>query len=188
LDLGKTYNKVNLIVAHMGGGISIGCHIKGKVVDVNNAFNGDGPFAPERSGGLPAGQLVDLCFSGSYTEEEIKRMLVGQGGLTAYLGTNDLKLINERIQSGDQKAKQIVCAMAYQVAKTIGNMATVMEGRVDGIVLTGGLAKDLKFIDSIRKRTSWITKVMVYPGEDEMLALAQGALRAIKDQKTVLHY
>lgn len=188
LDLGKTLEKANLIVAHLGGGISIGCHVRGKVVDVNNAFNGDGPFAPERSGDLPAGQLVELCFSGKYQLEEIKKMLVGQGGLTAYLGTNDMKRINERIQSGDQKAEQIVRAMAYQVAKAIGSMATVMEGCVDGIILTGGLANDFKFIDLIRKRISWIAKVMVYPGEDEMLALAQGALRALKDQKTVLHY
>jgi butyrate kinase len=188
IELGKSYEKVKLIVVHLGGGISIGCHIKGKVVDVNNALDGDGPFAPERSGGLPSGQLAELCFSGKYSLEEIKKMLVGQGGVVAYLGTNDMKEIESRMNAGDAYARQIVEAMAYQVAKTIGGMAAVAKGRVDGIVLTGGLAKDTKFVRMIRERVSWIGRILIYPGEDEMLALAQGALKALKDKKSVLKY
>ncbi len=187
-NLGKPYEKINLIVVHLGGGISIGCHIKGKVVDVNNALDGDGPFAPERTGGLPSGQLAELCFSGKYNLEEMKKILTGQGGVVAYLGTNDMKEVESRMKSGDGHARKIVEAMAYQVAKTISGMAAVAKGRVDGIVLTGGLARDQEFIRMIRERVSWIGKILVYPGEDEMLALAQGALKALKNEKSVLQY
>jgi butyrate kinase len=188
LDLGKLYEKLNLIVVHLGGGISIGCHMKGKVVDVNNAFNGDGPFAPERSGGLPSGQLAELCFSGQYRLEEVEKMLVGQGGMVAYLGTNDMKEVENRVKSGDKYAKQVVGAMAYQVAKTIGSMAAVMKGHVDGIVLTGGLARDKEFVRMIREKVSWIGRILIYPGEFEMLALAQGALKALQNKKFILKY
>ncbi len=188
LDLGKSYEKLNLIVVHLGGGISIGCHMKGKVVDVNNAFNGDGPFAPERSGGLPAGQLAELCFSGQYRLEGVARMLVGQGGMVAYLGTNDMMEVENRVKAGDRYARQVVEAMAYQVAKTIGSMVAVMKGHVDGIVLTGGLARDKEFVRMIREKVSWIGRILVYPGEFEMLALAQGVLKALQNKKFTLKY
>ncbi len=187
-DLGKPYKKINLIVVHLGGGISVGCHINGRVVDVNNALDGDGPFGPERAGGLPSGQLAELCFSEKYSYEEIKKMLVGQGGIVAYLGTNDMKKIESRMKAGDAHARLIVGAMAYQVAKTVGSMAAVLKGHVDGIVLTGGLARDKEFVRLIRERISWIGRILIYPGEDEMLALAQGAMKALKNTKCVLEY
>lgn len=188
IDLGKSYEKLNLIVVHLGGGISIGCHRKGRVVDVNNAFNGDGPFAPERSGGLPSGQLAELCFSGKYCLEEVEKMLVGQGGMVAYLGTNNMKKVENRVKSGERYAKQVVEAMAYQVAKTVGSMAAVMKGHVDGIVLTGGLARDKKFVRMIQEKILWIGRILVYPGEFEMIALAQGALKALQNKKFILKY
>lgn len=179
-ELQKEYEEVNLIVAHLGGGISIGVHACGRVIDVNNAYDGDGPFAPERAGGIPAGQLVELCFSGKYTKEQIQKKLVGQAGMVAYLDTNDMRKTRDLIQGGDERAQIIFEAMAYQVAKEIGACAAVLKGKVDGIVLSGGLTYDDEFISLIRERVSWIGRLFISQGEKEMQALALGALRILR--------
>ena len=177
---GKKYEELNFVVVHLGGGISVGAHKKGKVIDVNNALNGEGPFSPERSGTLPAEQLIRMCFSGKYTEAELKKMVAGKGGIIAYLGTNNAKEVSERAQAGDEKARLIYTAMAYQVSKAIGEYAVVLDGDVDAIVITGGIAYDNEFIKMIENKVKFISEVLVYPGEDELLALAQGGLRVLK--------
>lgn len=187
-DLGKKYQELNLIVVHLGGGISVGIHEKGKVVDVNNALNGDGPFAPERAGGLPTGDLVKMCFSGKYTQAEMMKLLAGKGGCVSHLGTNDGREMEEKVKAGDQKTTLVVEAMAYQVSKTIGEMATVVNGRVDAIVLTGSFAYFPEFIEWIKERVSWIAKVLVYPGEDEMTALAEAGMRILKGEEQAREY
>ncbi|ANQ53240.1 butyrate kinase [Thermosipho affectus] len=179
-DLGKNYEDVNLIVVHMGGGISIGAHKRGKVVDVNNALDGDGPFTPERSGTLPLTQLVDLCYSGDYTLDFIKKRIKGKGGLVAYLGTNDAMKVQQMISEGNKKAELIYRAMAYQIAKWIGKMAAALRGEVDAIVLTGGLAYDKEYIVKwLKEYVGFIAQILVYPGGDEEKALAMGALRVL---------
>lgn len=169
------YEKLNLIVAHLGGGITVGAHHLGKVVDVNNGLDGDGPFSPERSGSLPVGQVIDACFSGNYVKEQLKKMVTGGGGLVAYLETTDAREIENRIENSDHKAKEVYEAMAYQVSKEIGSMATVLKGQVDQIIITGGLAYSSLVIDFIKSHCSFIAPVTIYPGENEMQALAQGA-------------
>jgi len=183
LDLGKKYEKLNFIVAHLGGGISVGIHCKGNVIDVNNALNGEGPFAPERSGGVPVGGLVELCFSGKFTKDEIMKKIKGKGGLVAYLNTNDVREVVKMIKYGDKKAKLILEALAYQVAKEIGAGATVLKGQIDAIILTGGIAYNNEFVNMVRDRVSFLSLVMVYPGEEEMLALCEGALRVLKGEE-----
>ncbi len=183
LDLGKKYEKLNFIIAHLGGGISVGIHCKGNVVDVNNALDGEGPFTPERSGGVPVGALVELCFSGKFTKDEIKKKIKGKGGLVAYLNTNDVREVIKRIKQGDKRASLILEAMAYQVAKEIGAAATILKGQIDAIILTGGIAYANEFVNMIRDRVSFISLVMVYPGEEEMLALCEGALRVLKGEE-----
>ena len=187
-ELEKRYEDINLIVAHLGGGISIGVHEKGRVVDVNNAFNGDGPFAPERAGGIPAGQLVDLCFSGKLTKDEIKKKLVGNAGVVAYLGTNDMRKVEDMANAGDAKALLIYEAMAYQVAKEIGACATVLNGKVDGIVLSGGLTYDERFVGLVRDRIRWIGHIFISHGQKEMQALAYGALRVLQGKEKARSY
>lgn len=187
-DLGKKYEELNLIVVHLGGGISIGAHRKGRVVDVNNALNGDGPFAPERAGGLPTQDLVDLCFSGKYTFYEMKKKLAGEGGLVSHLGTNDAREVERRIESGDSYARICYEAMAYQISKTIGEMAAVLKGEIDAIVLTGGIAYSKILIDWIKERVSFLGKIFVYPGEDEMEALNLGALRVLRKEEKAKIY
>jgi butyrate kinase len=187
-ELGGKYTDFNFIVAHLGGGISIGTHKKGKIVDVNNALDGDGPFSPERSGGLPVGSLVDLCFSGEYTKDEIKKRITGNGGLVAYLGTNDIREVEKRIKAGDEYAKLILETMAYQISKEIGAAATVLKGNVDAVVLTGGIAYDAEFISLIIERVGFIAPVKAYPGEHEMPALAQGVLRVMKGEEEAKLY
>ncbi|MGC8575563.1 butyrate kinase [Caldisericum sp.] len=182
-DLGKRYEDVNLVVVHLGGGISVAAHKKGRTVDVNNALNGDGPFAPERAGGLPTISLVDLCMSGKYSYEEMKKMLAGNGGLVSHLGTNNALEVEERIEKGDSYARLVYEAMAYQVAKTVGEMATVLYGEVDAIVLTGGIARSQMLTDWIKERVSFIAPVLIYPGEDEMRALLEGALRVLRGEE-----
>jgi len=184
---GKEYGDVNLIIAHMGGGISVAAHKKGRAVDVNDALE-EGPFSPERSGTIPAMQLVDLCFSGSYTKEEIKKKIAGKGGLYAYLGTSDAREVEKRIKQGDKQAMLLYEAMAYQIAKEIAANAAVLCGVVDYIILTGGLAYGEELVKSIIKRVEFIAPVLVYPGEDEMTAMADGALRVLKGEKQVKHY
>jgi butyrate kinase len=172
-QIGTKYENLNLIVVHLGGGISVGVHRKGLVVDVNQALNGEGAFSPERSGTLPAGDLIKVCFSGQYTEQEMNKMAVGKGGYVAYLGTNDALEIEKRIEAGDKEAEFYSEAMAYQIAKEIGAASTVLEGKVDAILLTGGMAYDQLFIAKIIKRIRHITsKIESFPGEDEMRALA----------------
>lgn len=188
LQLGKNYNETNLVVVHLGGGISIGAHKKGRVVDVNNALDGEGPYSPERSGTLPVGDLVKLSFSGKVTLDEVKKMIKGNGGLTAYLGTNNAKIVGEMCDEGDQNAKLIYEGMAYQVAKDIGANAAVLEGEVDAIVITGGIAYDSQFISWIEKRVKFIAPIIVFPGEDELEALAQGGLRVLKSEESAKIY
>jgi len=169
----QNYEDLNLIVAHMGGGISVGAHYKGKVIDVNQALDGEGAFSPERSGTLPAGDLIKAAFSGKYTLEEMQKMLVGKGGLVAYTGTNNLQELEENLTP---KTKEILEAMAYQIAKQTGEMATVLQGKVDAIILTGGVAYSPLITSEIIKRVSFIAPVHIYPGEDEMKALAYNGL------------
>lgn len=176
-DLNKKYEDLNLIIAHLGGGISIGAHKNGKVIDVNNALNGDGPFAPERSGGLPVGELIKMCYSNKYKEAEMLKLVTGGGGLIAYLGTADALEIEGLIDKGDNLAKEVYEAMAYQISKEIGAMAAALCGRVDAIGLTGSLAKSNKTVEFIKERISFVAPVYLYPGENEMEALALGALR-----------
>ncbi len=187
-DLDKPYKSLNMIIAHLGGGISVGIHKKGRVVDVNNALDGDGPMSPERSGQVPIGPLYKMVFSGKYTLEEIKRKNYGNGGLVAYLGTNDGYEIQKRIENGDKDAEFIYKVMCYQIAKEIGSGATVLAGDVDAIVLTGGLAYDPMLVDEITRRTDFIAKLLVYPGEDEMESLALGALRVLREEETAKIY
>lgn len=183
-----TYEDLNLIVAHLGGGISVGAHKRGRVVDVNQGLDGEGPFSPERSGHLPMGALIKLCFSGDYTLKEVKKMVTGQGGLVAYLGTNDAYEVEQRMKAGDKKAELIYSAMAYQVSKEIGAMAAVLEGEVDGILITGGIAHDRWFISEIVKRVERFGPVHIYPGEDEMKALATNALRVLRGEMELKIY
>jgi len=176
------YEELNLIVVHLGGGISVGAHKKGKVIDVNQALDGEGPFSPERSGTLPVGALVKMCFSGKYTENDIKKMITGKGGYVAYLDTNDAYVVEKRAETGDQKAALIQDAMAYQVAKEIGAMSTVLKGDVDAILLTGGIAYGKPFIESLKERIKHLGEIFVYPGEDEMRALAMNGVMILEGQ------
>ncbi len=181
--------EVNLVVAHLGGGISVTAHRRGRMVDVNQALDGTGPFAPERAGGLPVGDVVRLCYSGKYTYEEMIKNISGRGGLVAHLGTNDARQVERSIiEDGDEHARLIYEAMAYQIAKEIGLMATVLKGNVDAIVLTGGMARSNMLVAWIVERVEWIAPVMIYPGEDEMLAMAQGALRVLRGEKETSDY
>lgn len=185
---GKEYEEMNLVVAHMGGGISVGAHRHGRVVDVNNALNGDGPYAPERSGGLPAAQLAELCYSGLYSYEEIKAMLAGKGGMVAYLGTNNFREASERAAAGDKDAALVVEGCSYQIGKEIGAMASVLHGEVDAIILTGGLAYDEAHIERIRVMVGKIAPIFVYPGEDELKELAFNGFLAVTGKIAVKEY
>lgn len=182
-DLGKPYERANFVIAHLGGGISVGAHCQGRVIDVNNALDGDGPFSPERAGGLPAGDLARLCFSGAYDLTEVIKKMVGGGGMVAHLGTNDLREAQRAAEGGDPKATLVLGAMAYGVAKEIGSRAVALAGKVDAVILTGGLAYSEGFVRRIGERVSWIAPVKVYPGEDELQALAEGALRVLSGQE-----
>lgn len=184
----KKYEELRLIVTHMGGGITVGAHRYGEVIDVNNGLHGDGPFSPERAGTVPAGDLVDICFSGKYYRQEIMEMLVGNGGLTGYLGTNNAVEVEKRIAAGDGHAKEVYSAMAYQVAKEIGSAAAVLQGKVDAIILTGGLAYGKGFTAEIQSYVDWISKVVIYLGEDELQALAEGAIRVLTGEEAAKVY
>ena len=193
-DLGRPYPELNLVVVHLGGGISVYAHRKGRMVDVNQALDGGGPFSPERSGGLPVGDVVRMCFGVhpfeglNLTYDEMFKKLAGKGGLVAHLGTNNAREVEERIHAGDDHARLIYEAMAYQIAKEIGAMATVLKGEVDAVVITGALAHSEMLLNWIRERVGWIAPILVYPGEDEMLALAQGALRVLRGEETARQY
>lgn len=179
---GRLYKELNLIVAHLGGGVSVGAHRKGRVVDVNNALNGEGPFSPERSGTLPVGQLIEICYSGKYTKDQVQRMVLGEGGYVAYLGTNNALDVQKSAEAGNEKAKFIQDALGYQVSKLIGEMAVVLDGKIDAILLTGGLAYNQYMADYITSKTGFLAPVFVYPGEDELEALAMNALRVARGE------
>ena len=185
---GRDYNALNLIVVHMGGGVSVGAHRRGKVVDVFNALDGDGAFSPERAGAVPSGALIKMCFSGQYTEKEVYKKLVGGGGFNAYCGTNDMRDVDKMADGGDAKAAEVRDAFVRQVAKDIGSMACVLEGKVDQIVITGGIAYDKYVVDGLKKQAGWIAPVTVYPGEDELLALVQGGLRVLNGEEQAMTY
>jgi len=176
----KKYNDLNLIVVHLGGGISVGAHEKGKVIDVNQALDGEGPFSPERSGSLPIGDLVRLCFSGKYSQAEIMKMIVGKGGFSAFMGTNSAYEVELAAVAGDENALLYFEAMAYQVAKQVGAMFAVLKGNVDSILITGGIANSKIFVNMIIERIYKMAPVHIYPGEDEMAALAQNGLKVLK--------
>jgi butyrate kinase len=182
------YEEVNYVVAHMGGGITVGAHEKGRVIDVNNGLYGTGPFSPERAGTVPAGDLVSMCFSGEYYRDEIMKKLVGQGGLVSYLGVNDAREVEAMIEAGDEHAKLVYEAMAYGVAKEIGSASVVLKGKVDAVILTGGLAYSRMLVEMITKRVCWIADVIVHPGEDELQALSEGALRVLKGEERAKEY
>ena len=187
-EIGKPYESLRLIVVHMGGGVSVGAHLNGKVVDVFNALDGDGAFSPERAGAVPSGALIKMCFSGKYTEKEVYSKIVGKGGFNAYLGTNDMREVTKRANEGDEQAKAAKEAFLYQVSKNIGSMATVLYGKVDQIILTGGIAYGADVCASIKERCGFIAPFTVYPGEDELLALAQGGLRVLRGEEEAKQY
>ena len=184
----KKYEDLNLIVVHLGGGITVGAHQKGMVVDVNQGLDGDGPFSPERTGSLPVGQLLKVAFSGIYSYEKMSEMIVGKGGMMAYLGTNDAYIAEREAKDGDKKHCEVLEAMAYQVAKEIGAMGTVLKGEVDAILITGGIANSKWFCNLVIERVYRIAPVHVYPGQDEMGALAENALMAINGEIDVKEY
>ena len=178
-ECGKPYASLNLIVVHMGGGVSVGAHKDGRIIDVFNALDGDGAFSPERAGGVPVGALIKMCFSGQYSQQEVYKKIVGNGGFNAYMGTNDMRQVEDLVNAGDPKATAICNAFIFQVAKDVGSMACVLKGKVDRIVVTGGIAYDKNVMKGLREACEWIAPMTVYPGEDELLALVQGGLRAI---------
>lgn len=186
-ELGKKYEELNLIIVHLGSGISVSSHLKGRMIDVNNA-NDMGPFSPQRSGALPVTGLAKLCFSGKFTYPEMYSRLTKKGGLSAHLGTDNVEEVEKRIDQGDQKAKLIYEAMIYQIAKEIGAMATTLNGEVDAIVLTGGIANSKRLVDLITDRVKFIAEVLVFPGEDEMEALTLGALRVLSGEESPKEY
>ena len=187
-EIGKAYTDLNLIVVHMGGGVSVGAHKNGRVVDIFNALDGDGAFSPERAGSVPSGALIKMCFSGQYTEKEVYKKFVGNGGLNAYLGTNDMRDVEKMVRAGDAKATEVRDAFVFQVSKDMGSMATVLNGKVDQIVVTGGIAYDKGVVAGLKERAEWIAPFTVYPGEDELLALVQGGLRVINGVEEAMKY
>lgn len=186
-DLNGDWKKMDFVVAHLGGGITVCAHRQGRMVDTNNA-NEFGPFSPERAGGLPAGDLARLCFSGRYTLQDLRKRLVGKGGLVAYTGESDVRKVKALIAGGDESAALAYRSMAFQVAKEIGACAAAMGGKVDAILLTGGVAHDSDFVEMVVGRVQWIAPVLLYPGEDELLALAEGAMRVLRKEETPMRY
>jgi len=186
-DLKRPWDELDVIVAHLGGGITVCPHMHGRMIDTNNA-NEFGPFSPERAGGLPAGDLARLCFRGDFTMLDLRKRLVGNGGLKAYLGTSDMREVSARVKEGDEEAALVYRAMALQISKEIGACSAALFGKVDAILLTGGVAHDSVFVGLIASRVQWIAPVLVYPGEDEMRALAEGALRVLSGEEEPLIY
>lgn len=180
-------DEASFIIAHLGGGISVAPVRGGRIVDINDASS-DGPFSPERTGGLPLQKFITLCYSGSLSEREARRLVMGGGGLVAYLGTNSAQVAEQRINEGDERAREVFEAMAYQIAKEIGAMATVLAGRFQAIVLTGGLAGSARLTDLISQRVQFLAPVLVYAGEEEMTSLALGALRVLSGEAEALEY
>ncbi len=186
-ELGKDFYDVTLVMGHLGGGISFAVQQNGRMIDITNPMDG-GAFSPERTGNLPLSPLVELCYSGQYTMQEMIRKMIGKGGLIAHLGTDDAREVERRIDEGDEQAELVYKAMAYQIAKEIAAMTTVVNGEFDAIVLTGGLAYSRRLVGWINERVKFLGKVMIYPGEDELLALSEGALRVLHKEETAMVY
>ena len=180
--MGVRYEDSDLIVAHMGGGISVAAHAHGKIIDVNNALDGDGTFAPDRAGSIPSSELIRVCFSGKYTEAELIKRISSKGGLVAYLGTNSVMEIQERIDQGDEYAAKLLNAMSYNISKQIASLSAVFKGKVDAIILTGGIAYNTPIVDYIKDHCSFIAPIHVYPGENELRSLASNALRVLSGE------
>ncbi|MDR0839773.1 MAG: butyrate kinase [Christensenellaceae bacterium] len=187
-EIGKPYENARFVIAHLGGGVTVGAHRYGRVIDVNDELLGEGPFTPERTGGIPLLPLIGMCFSGEYTEAEMVDKVTKQGGMQAYLGTNDLHAVQKMINDGDEFAALVLDSMAYQVSKEIGAMCAVLEGNVDAIILTGGMAHSNRFTGAIKQRVDKLAPVHVFPGEDEMLALMNGVLRVLRGQEQPAEY
>ena len=182
-EIGRRYEDLNLIISHIGGGITVTAHRKGLMVDSTDVINGDGPMAPTRAGAIPATAIIKMCYSGKYTESQMYDRITKNGGLVDHLGTADVREIQERIKKGDGYAKLIYDAMIYQIAKNIGAYATVLMGRVDAILLTGGVVHDIYLVERIAGRVRYIAPLKVYAGEFEMEAMAAGALRVLTGQE-----
>ena len=187
-SIGKEYEDLNLIICHLGGGISVAAHEHGRAIDANNALDGEGPFSPERAGSLPAADLIRLCFSGKFTEKQLLKRIAGKAGLTAHLGTNDMKEVLERIRQGDEHAHLIVDAMLYHTAKQIASEAAVLCGQVDAILLTGGMAHSDYVVSELQRRIGFLAPVHIFPGEDEMEALALNALAVLQGKQKAQVY
>ncbi|MDR1773471.1 MAG: butyrate kinase [Clostridioides sp.] len=187
-QIGKKYEELNLVICHLGSGISVASHCKGKVIDVTNGLDGDAPFGLDRVGTLPAGDWMKLCFSGKYTQDELTNILNGKGGMFAYSGTSSAIEIEKKIENGDKNIEQAYDAMAFQIAKGVGGASTVFEERPDAIIFTGGLANSKYFIEKLTRRLNWITKIYIFAGEDEMYALAEGAVRGLSGEEEILKY
>ncbi len=187
-EKGVPYESLNLVVVHMGGGVSVGAHDKGRIVDVFNALDGDGAFSPERAGAVPSGALIKMCFSGQYTEKEVYKKIVGGGGFNAYCGTNDMRDVEKMADEGDAHAIEVRDAFILQIAKDIGSMACVLSGKIDQIIVTGGIAYDKAVVAGLKERCEWMAPFTVYPGEDELLALTQGALRVLNGEEEAKEY
>lgn len=187
-SIGRKYEELNLIVVHLGGGISVAAHRRGRVVDVNNALNGEGPFAPERAGTLPAHQFAELCFSGKYTLQQVKKLISGKGGLTAHLGTNDVVTISSKAQDGEEPYKSVLDAMLYTVAKQVGAMYVTIRGQVDAIILTGGIAHSDYCMNILREQIDYLAPIVLMPGEDEMGSLAFNALGVLRGELSLQVY
>ena len=187
-EKGVPYESLNLVVVHMGGGVSVGAHDKGRIVDVFNALDGDGAFSPERAGSVPSGALIKMCFSGQYTEKEVYKKIVGGGGFNAYCGTNDMRDVEKMANEGDAHAIEVRDAFILQMAKDIGSMACVLSGKIDQIIVTGGIAYDKAVVAGLKERCEWMAPFTVYPGEDELLALTQGALRVMNGEEEAKEY
>lgn len=187
-DFGRPYESLNLIVAHMGRGITIGLHRKGRVIDVNNGLHGEGPFSLDRAGTLPVGDLMALCYSGKYDEEELMEWLVSKGGLKGYLGIDHIEEIEQKVEEGDERSKLVYQAMCYQIAKEIGALSTAVHGQVDGIILTGALASAPFLVQEIMNRVAWISDCYIVPGEDELQSLVEGTLRVLKGEEGAKTY
>ena len=187
-ELGRSYEECCFVVAHMGGGITVGAHRYGRVVDVNNAIEGEGPMTPERCGAVPLDGVIRMCYSGDFSEDEMVRLQNGTGGVKAHLGTSDMREVEAMVDAGDANAALVYEALAYQVAKCIGSMLAALDAPADGIILTGGLANSERFVGLVTRRVEKLAPVFVYPGEDELLALAQGALRVLRGEEQVKEY
>lgn len=187
-EIGEKYEDITVIIAHLGGGISVGLHHEGKVIDVNNALAGEGPYSPNRSGGLPTLDLANYCFEPDSDYNDVKKKLLGNGGVVAYLNTNDMREVEEKAEAGDEEADLIYSGMAYQVAKEIGSLGPVVRGKVDAILLTGGIAYSDYFVNQVEDQVGFLALVKVYPGEEEMSALAAGAHRVLTGQEDAKTY